>query len=87
MIISEKLYFNTSALKERWKCSENSIYRWVKIGSIPYIRTPGGRVLLFPIDEIIQYEQNQLLSRKEIDKTPKKKGKALSAPQKQWRVD
>ena len=84
MRLKDKHYFDTKALKERWHCSTNSIYNWVSEGLIPYIRTPGGRTLLFPVDGILEYEQHQRSSRREVNKKPKKKRKALSAPKKIW---
>ena len=80
-------YFNTQTLKERWKCSKNSIYNYVKNGSIPFIRTPGGRILLFPADEIFEYESKQPPEIKKTNKVVRKKRKALSAPKKIWRAE
>jgi hypothetical protein len=80
-------YFNTKALTERWLCSTNTIYNYVKKDSIPYIRTPGGRTLLFPVDAIFEYEQSLLSSRQYVNKKPKKKKKTLSAQNREWRAE
>lgn len=80
-------YFNTKTLKERWQCSKNSIYNYVRTKSIPFIRTPGGRILLFPVDEILEYETKQLPKNTKISNKTKKNRKVLSALQKEWRVE
>ena len=87
MRVNGKKFFNRNALMERWQCSSNSITNWVKNDSIPYIRTPGGRILLFPVDAILEYEQNQRKNGKEVNKKPRKKRRALSTPKKIWRVE
>lgn len=87
MNLNGENYFNTKTLKERWQCSKNSIYNYVRNSSIPYIRTPGGRILLFPVDEILEYEIKQLPKNIKIDNKTKKNRKAISALQKEWRVE
>ena len=87
MHFDDTKYFNTQTLKERWKCSKNSIYNYVRKDSIPYIRTPGGRIILFPIDGIIEYESKQLPETKTANKVFKANRKALSAPKKIWRAE
>ena len=87
MNLNGENYFNTQTLKERWQCSKNSIYNYVKNGSIPYIRTPGGRILLYPENKILEYELNQLKKFKYPHKDIRKNRKALSAPKKIWRAD
>jgi predicted site-specific integrase-resolvase len=79
--------YDTVALKTRWSCHENTIYNYVKQGLIPYFRTPGGRELRFPKDGIEEYEQNQILERKEVNKKTKQNRKVLSAPNKKWRAE
>jgi len=87
MIMKDKEFFNTKELKERWPCSINSIYNWVKKGYIPYIRTPGGRTLLFPVDGILEFEQKQRTCRKEVKRQLKKNRIPLTTLKKEWRVE
>jgi hypothetical protein len=80
-------FFSRKILAKRWNCSVNTISRYVKEDLIPYLNTPGGRTLLFPIDAILDYEQNQMQNRKEVNRKPKKKRKVLSAPIRKWRAE
>ena len=87
MNLDGKKYFNTKSLAEWWNCSKNSIYNYVRNGSIPFIRTPGGRIFNFPVDAIIEYESKQLPKNKKSKKAIKNHRKALSAHQKLWRAE
>ena len=80
-------YLDTKSLAERWNCCKNSIYNYVRNGSIPYIRTPGGRILIFPVIGIIEYESKQIPTTKKSNKAVRKHRKALSAPKKVWRAE
>ena len=80
-------YLDTKSLAERWNCCKNSIYNYVKSGSIPYIRTPGGRILIFPLDGILDYESKQIPTTKKKCKVKDNLRKAFSAPKKIWRAE
>jgi len=80
-------FFNTKTLAKRWLCSIGTIRNYANGDLISHFKTPGGREFLFPKNAIYEYEQIQLQNKREVNKKPKKKRKALSAPKKIWRAE
>ena len=77
-------FITVNQLAERWLCHPNTIKNYVRKKLLPHFRTPGGRCILFPVDEIEEYEQSQNPNRKEAKK---KRGRTLSAQQNEWRAE
>lgn len=74
-----KGYFTVDELADRWRLHRNTILNYIKNGLLNIFKPPGGRIILIPIEEVINYEQNQLSNKKEIDRCIKENRKALTA--------
>ena len=83
----EKVFFNKIELMERWNCSRRTINNQVKKNAIPYFKPTGGRKAIFPLDEIIEYEQTYTIGKEKKKKKEQPKRKVLSVSNKTWRVD
>ena len=83
----EKIFFNKIELMERWNCSRRTINNQVKKNAIPYFKPTGGRKVIFPLDEIIEYEQTYTIGKEKKKKKEQPKRKVLSVSNKTWRVD
>ena len=59
--LTQQLYFTQKELAARWKVSQSSIINWRKRGIIPFLNLPGSVRVLYPVNEIIELE-NQYLS-------------------------
>ena len=84
----EKVFFNKNELMERWDCSRSTINNQVKKNAIPYFKPTGERKVIFPIDEIVKYEQTHTIRNgKDKKKKEQPKRKVLSVyTNKEWKV-
>ena len=53
----EKVFFDKIELMERWDCSRRTINNLISKNAIPHFSPTGARKVVFPIDEIVKYEQ------------------------------
>ena len=83
----EKVFLSKNELMERWNCSRRTINNQVKKNAIPYFKPTGGRKAIFPLDEIIEYEQTYTIGKEKKKKKEQPKRKVLSVSNKTWRVD
>ena len=84
----ETKFITQKELAERWKCTEGTIINFRKRGLLSYFQLPGSKKILYPIDEIIEIE-NQHIIMKGGDK-PKAEVKrvkpCVSSTVKEWRM-
>lgn len=91
---SKKNYFTQSELSERWGISPGTLIKWRNEGRLPFFRLPGVSKILYPVDQILECEQQHTITTKEVKnqklnnltefkrKTPVVSTKSL----KKWRI-
>ena len=86
----EKVFLTKNELMERWNCSRTTINDQVKEKTIPHFRPTGKRKVIFPLSEIVEYEQMHTIregeSKKKKEK-PKRKVLSVTTPKKEWRIE
>ena len=86
----EKVFLTKNELMERWSCSRTTINNQVKKKAIPHFRPTGERKVIFPLDEIVKYEQTHTIREGESKKKkeqPKRKVLSVTTPKKEWRIE
>ena len=80
-------------LAKRWHVSPGTIINWRNAGQLPFFRLPGSSKVLYPMDDIVELENQNTTTVKEVANTQKqptelmKKKPVVSAkPNKEWRI-
>ena len=83
----EKVFFKKIELMERWDCSRTTVNNLIKKKAIPYFSPTGAKKVVFPIGEIVKYEQNYTIrkEKKKKKEQPKRKVSSVYA-NKKWKV-
>ncbi len=81
----EKIFLKKIELMERWNCSRRTINNQVKKDAIPYFKPTGGRKVIFPLDEIVKYEQTYTIRKGKKKEQPKRKVLSVNT-YKKWKV-
>ena len=84
---SIKLYFTQRELAERFRVSQSTIINWRNRGLLRYLKLPGSSRVLYPVDAIQEFEQQQIVYEKEVVKNNRSRGKRskISAIT-EWRI-
>jgi hypothetical protein len=72
---SIKLYFTQRELAERFRVSQSTIINWRNRGLLRYLKLPGSSRVLYPVDAIEEFEQQQIVYEKEVMKNIRSRGK------------
>ena len=67
-----EVFFTQKELAERWKVSEGTLKKIRDNGGISYFFPPNSRRVLYPVEEVIRIEANQLVLNKKEKNTLKK---------------
>ena len=84
-----KLYFTQRELAERFRVSQSTIINWRNRGLLRYLKLPGSSRVLYPVDAIEEFEQQQIIYEREVVKNKRSGGKRseLSTISKtKWRI-
>ena len=88
----KKIYLTQKELADRYSTSESTIKNWRDRGYLPFMRLPGSTKPLYPLDGIIEVEQQFTTPAKEVKHRQqsaerKRKKPVISAtPKKEWRI-
>ena len=90
---SSNHYITQNKLAERWHVSPGTIINWRDAGQLPFFRLPGSSKVLYPMDKIVELENQNTTTVTEVPnkhKQPtelKKRKPVVSAkPNKEWRI-
>lgn len=90
---TDVVYFTQKELAQRWRVTEATIKNIRENGGIPFFLPPNSSRVLYPVNEIVKIEQNQLnLTTKEERKqkrpavSKRKKSVNSTNPNKEWRI-
>lgn len=79
-------------LASRWQVSIGTIINWRKAGQLPFFRLPGSNKVLYPTNEIVELENQNTTTVKEVSNKQKqstelkRKKPVMSAKLKEWRI-
>ena len=89
----EEQYFTQKELAKRWKVSEGTIKNWRDRSIIKkYLRVAGSTRVFYPVDYIIEFEEQHTITAKEVANRDRKaelkreKPVVSTKPKKEWRV-
>ena len=87
------IWFTQKELADRWRISPGSIINLRKNGKIPFFKLPDSSRVLYPVNQIIELEQQHTQFTKEEKKKRKqpaelkrKKPVVSAKPKKEWRI-
>ena len=88
-----KKYFTQNELAERWCVKSGTITNWRQKGRISYFQPKGSSRKFYPVDFVLEYEQNNTTRAKEVTIRKKqqaelqgKKPVMSTKPRKEWRI-
>ena len=67
--------FTQRELAERFRVSQSTIINWRNRGLLRYLKLPGSSRVLYPVDAIQEFEQQQIVYEKEVMKNNRSRGK------------
>ena len=76
-------FFTIENLMERYDISRSTAKKLANDNILPHYR-PSPRKILFPQDEVIEYEEKHI---RKVKKKESPKRKVLSVPNRTWRID
>lgn len=89
----EKQYFTQKELAERWQVSAGTIINRRKEGRIPYFQIPGSNKVLYPVNELLDFEQKNTTTIREVKsnqrqytESQREQPVVSTKPQKDWRI-
>ena len=65
--MDDVLYLTQKELAVRWKQSEGTIKNWRDRGILPYFRMPGSNRPLYPLDGIVDVENQHTVTLEELN--------------------
>ncbi len=90
--LEKKIYLTQKQLADRYSTSESTIKNWRDRGYLPFMRLPGSTRVFYPLDGILEAEQQfttpakEVKNRQQPSKTKRKKPVVSPTPQKEWRI-
>ena len=88
----KKIYLTQKELADRYSASESTIKNWRDRGYLPFMRLPGSTKPLYPLDGIIEVEQQfttpakEVKNRQQSAEVKRKKPVISATPKKEWRI-
>jgi predicted DNA-binding transcriptional regulator AlpA len=86
------VYLTQKELADRYSTSESTIKNWRDRGYLPFFRLPGSTRVLYPLDGILEVEQQYTTPAKEVKhrqqsaEVKRKKPVISATPKKEWRI-
>jgi hypothetical protein len=86
------VYLTQKELADRYSTSESTIKNWRDRGYLPFMRLPGSTRVLYPLDGILEVEQQYTTPAKEVKhrqqsaEVKRKKPVISATPKKEWRI-
>jgi len=90
--LETKIYLTQKQLADRYSTSESTIKNWRDRGYLPFMRLPGSTRVFYPLDGILEAEQQfttpakEVTHRQQTAERKRKKPVISTTAKKEWRI-
>jgi hypothetical protein len=84
-----EIYFTQKEVATRWKVTQTTLKNWRDKGVLPFFRVPTSSRILYPIEAILNIEENNIHEKEvklEVAETKREKPVMSTIPKRKWRI-